>query len=352
VKSAVAELPKKSNDDAGPRFRTGCLLLDLVVGGGPGRLGFPSGKVVNVVGDKSTGKTFLAVEIVACNFYRYGESKFRWNLDDAENGYTFDTKELYGVEVSSEKDTMRSKLVEEFDVNVSRFLKRLKAGERGIYVLDSLDGISNAELLERSEARLKAAESGKEDKEKGTYGVKTPKFLSQEFFKTQTGKFAEKDAMLLILSQTRDNIDPFSFKKYTRSGGRALDFYAHTVIYLAVVTKIKVKDRVVGIVVKAKTEKSKTKRPFRECTFLVYFDYGIDDIGTSLDFLFDLRGKDGKLVKAAEKIEWDGKEYRRQALILEIENSKAYKQALDRQVIERWEELENAVASNRRPKYA
>ena len=101
-----------------------------------------------------------------------------------------------------------------------------------------------------------------------------------------------------------------------------------------------------------KTEKSKTKRPFRECTFLVYFDYGIDDIGTSLDFLFDLRGKDGKLVKAAEKIEWDGKEYRRQALILEIENSKAYKQALDRQVIERWEELENAVASNRRPKYA
>lgn len=45
----------------------------------------------------------------------------------------------------------------------------------------------------------------------------------------------------------------------------------------------------VGVVVKAKTTKSKTPRPFRECFFSFLYDYGLDNIGTSIDYLFDLR---------------------------------------------------------------
>ena len=52
----------------------------------------------------------------------------------------------------------------------------------------------------------------------------------------------------------------FSFEKYSRSGGKAMDFYAHTVLWLATAKKIEKKENAVGVVVKAKTTKSKTNR--------------------------------------------------------------------------------------------
>lgn len=285
-------------------FTTGSTLLDLVVGGGLG-MGFPAGRIVNFVGDKSSGKTFLALEMLAANAHRIGP-KFQHNYDDSETGCTFDTQNLYGLDLVPE-DSRTSETVEEMDANVGLWLRDLKKGQCGIYVVDSLDGLSDADKEARSEERMKALESGKEVKDKGTFGMGTPKFLSQEFFKTKTMEFADKDALLLIISQVRDNLDAFSFKKYTRSGGKALDFYAHTVVWLANVTKIKVKDRVVGVVIEAKTEKSKTPRPYRSCRLSVYFDYGVDNIGSNLDYLFDLRGKQGELLKVASNVPWDAK---------------------------------------------
>ena len=284
------------------RFRTGCTLLDLVVGGGEG-LGFPAGKVINFVGDKSSGKTFLGCELIAKNKAVH-KDRLRHNYDDGENGFTFDTKHLYGINIM-DKDTMRSQQIEDMDSNVHKFLKNLKKDELGIYVLDSLDGLSNDEIEQRSVDRFNAHEKGKEFKD-GSYGMKTPKFLSQEFFRTKTKQFAEKDTLFVIISQVRQNIDKFSFQKWARSGGKALDFYAHTVLWLATVKKIVKKGKVVGVVVNAKADKSKTARPFRDCTFIIYFDYGIDNIGSNLDYLFDLRGEDGDLKKCAQEIRWTG----------------------------------------------
>jgi hypothetical protein len=102
-------------------------------------------------------------------------------------------------------------------------------------------------------------------------------------------------------------------KKYTRAGGKAMDFFAHTCLWLANVSRItktvQGDERVVGIVVEANTDKSKTARPHRKCRFTFYFDYGIDNIGSNLDYLFNLRGKDGKLLQASKAIIWDGKPY-------------------------------------------
>ena len=55
--------------------RTGCTLIDLTVGGG--QLGFPYGKIINLVGDKSSGKTFLKNEIIAWNKHHY-KKQFNW----------------------------------------------------------------------------------------------------------------------------------------------------------------------------------------------------------------------------------------------------------------------------------
>ena len=285
-------------------FPTGCDLLDLVVGGGMG-CGFPSGKVVNLVGDKSSGKTFLACELIAAAFQKYGD-ELKWNYDDAESGFTFDTKRMYGIEIMPQdpEKRVKSRTVEEMFCNYRLFLQSLGEDEVGIYVVDSLDGLTSEENEKRGEARLKAFQEGKEFKQ-GSYQMGAAKFLSQEFFKGITEETEKKKCLLVIISQVRENIEPFGFEKYVRSGGKALDFYAHTVLWLAYMKKITRKDRTVGVVVKAKTTKSKTPRPFRECIFTLLFDYGLDNIGTSIDFLFDFRTETG-MVKSNASAVWQG----------------------------------------------
>jgi RecA/RadA recombinase len=72
-------------------INTGNTLLDLVVGGAPNVLGYPVGKFVNIVGDKSAGKTFLANEMIAYAYHNFDKKKFKWIYDDCEAGYSFDT---------------------------------------------------------------------------------------------------------------------------------------------------------------------------------------------------------------------------------------------------------------------
>lgn len=286
------------------RFSTGCQLLDLVIGGKKGVLGIPAGKFINIVGDKSAGKTFLSNEIIASAYHKYGSKKFKWVYDDCESGYSFDTESMYGFDIMPE-NPVHSTTVEEAFCNISDFANSLKDSQFGIYVLDSLDGLTSQEQDDRAEERLKAFHADKEF-DKGTYGMGKQKYLSQEFCPQLCSVIEDKNVLVIIISQVREKIDMFSFEKYSRSGGKAIDFYAHSVIWLATAKYITKKDRKVGVVVKAKTTKSKTPRPFRECFFSFLYDYGLDDIGSSVDFLFDLRTDKGELNTKAKAVQWNG----------------------------------------------
>lgn len=285
---------------------TGLDLLDEVVGGGVTK-GFPAGNIVNIVGDKSSGKTFLVCELIASVRSVYGK-KLRWKYDDAESGFTFDTEELYEFEImpKDSKDRYKSQTVEEWYCNYRTFAESLKDGELGIYVLDTLDGLSSKDQQKRGNERFSAYKSGKEFG-KGSYQMNKPKFLSQEFFPDVSDWTEKKNVLLIIISQTRDKIDSI-FKEQTRAGGKALDFYGHTALWLSVVSKTKRKGRIVGVIIKAKTKKSKTPRPFRECVFPLLFDYGTDNVGANIDYLFGLRGENYELLKKAQAIVWNGKE--------------------------------------------
>ena len=292
------------------RFSTGCDLLDLVTGGDKGVYGFPCGKFLNIVGDRSSGKTFCANEIIAAAYHKYPKDKFRWVYDDCERGYSFDTQSMYGFDIVPQdpEEVIASTTVEEAFCHISDFADGLDADQFGIYVLDSLDGLTSEEQNEQAEDRLKAFHSGKEY-DKGSYGMGKPKYLSREFFPQLCSKIQDKNILVIIISQVRDNIDMFSFEKYTRSGGKALDFYAHMVIWLATTKKIVKKDRPVGVVVKAKVTKGKVPRPYRECFFTLLYDYGLDNIGTSIDYLYDLRTPQGELSSKAKALRWgDGQE--------------------------------------------
>lgn len=384
-------------------FQTGCKLLDMVIGGNKGVFGSPAGKFINLVGDKSAGKTFLANEFIAWAYHNLGKD-FKWVYDDCEAGYSFDTESLYGFDIMPE-NPVHSTTVEEAFYNISKFAERLKSNQFGIYVLDSLDGLTSEEQDKRAEERIKSIENDKEMK--GTYGMGKPKYLSQEFFPQLCSVIQDKNILVIIISQIRDNVDMFSFEKYSRAGGKALDFYAHSVIWLATAKKIEKSDTPVGVVVKAKTTKSKTPRPYRECFFSFLYDYGLDGIGTSVDYLFDLRTPKGELNKKANVIQWKGdnsfdkktlKEFLEEYELLEkfenskyynmdgtdadnmfafIQSKKDYKQKfnekfgdtmtrdelisyieennledeLNERVYEKWEAFEDSIRSNRKKKY-
>lgn len=383
------------------RYATGSDLLDTVVGGSLG-LGYPGGKIINIVGDKSSGKTFMACEIIAAAKFQY-KDKLEWAYDDCESGFTFDTKAMYGVEIMppDSNDRVRSETVEELYGNVREFYDNLSSDKLGIYVVDSLDGLSSKELSERGDERYNAHKKGK-DFDKGSYQMGKAKFLSQEFFPKIAELVAENNGLLIVISQTREAIGSM-FKTQNRSGGKAMDFYAHTVLWLSTLHKIKKKGRAVGVVVKAHAKKSKTPRPYRECIFTLRFDYGLDNIESNLDFLFNLRGDSGALLKVAESIVWNGKsdtlenlkswmteinklEYYRKNVQKTIKKSDLLKwigeqddlkegfsetfgspmakaelvqfieghrleDELTRRTLEKWEKIETEIKSQRKPKY-
>lgn len=384
-------------------FRTGCMVLDKVLGGAKNVYGIPAGRFINIVGDKSAGKTFLSNEFIAWAYHNLGKD-FKWVYDDCESGYSFDTQSLYGFDIMPD-EPIHSTTVEEAFYHITKFAEKLKSNQFGIYVLDSLDGLTSEEQDKRAEERIKSIEDEKEMK--GTYGMGKAKYLSQEFFPQLCSVIEDKNILVIIISQIRDNVDMFSFEKYARAGGKALDFYAHSVIWLATAKKIEKSETPVGVVVKAKTTKSKTPRPFRECFFSFLYDYGLDGIGTSVDYLFDLRTPKGELNKKEKAIQWNGnnnldkkelKEFLEEYELLEkfedsryydmdgtdaenmfafIQSKKDYKQKfqekfgetmtrdeliswieennleseLDERVDEKWENFEDSIKSNRKKKY-
>ena len=384
-------------------FRTGCTVLDKVIGGAKGVYGVPAGRFINIVGDKSAGKTFLSNEFIAWAYHNLGKN-FKWVYDDCESGYSFDTQNLYGFDIMPEKP-IHSTTVEDAFYHITKFAEKLKGDQFGIYVLDSLDGLTSEEQDKRAEERIKSIENEKEMK--GTYGMGKAKYLSQEFFPQLCSLVEDKNILVIIISQIRDNVDMFSFEKYTRAGGKALDFYAHSVIWLATAKKIEAMETPIGVVVKAKTTKSKTPRPYRECFFSFLYDYGLDGIGTSVDYLFNLRTSKGELTKKANSIKWDGdnnfskkelKEFLEEYNLLEkfedskyadmegtdadnmfafIQSKKDYKtkfqekfgetmtrdeliawieennmeEELEKRVDAKWEEFEDSIRSNRKKKY-
>jgi len=386
---------------------TGSDLLDDLVGGGESK-GYPAGRIVNFVGDKSSGKTFLALEIIAAAKQKY-KNKLKWVYDDCESGFSFDTTKLYGFEIMPVDKTQRikSKTVEDAYCNVRNFFEdSIKDDEFGIYVIDSLDGLTSKEMDKIADEQYKVFKGKIKDKEKGSYKMGKAKYLSDTFFPQLADVIETKNGLLIIISQVRCNLDPMSFEKFSRAGGKAMDFYCHTVLWLANINKIKRKDRPVGVTVKVKNNKSKTPRPYREAFLTIYFDYGLDNISTNIDFLFDFRTKTGLLeagaeaswnednpdvsvnsiieflqeskkekwyrknvsekIKRSEFIDWiyseDNKsllkkyqskfckKMKRDELVKYVEDNNLQNE-LTKRVDEKWEAIEKSIASNRKPKY-
>jgi recombination protein RecA len=250
---------------------SGCTVLDCALGGG-----WCLGRIGNIIGDRSTAKTGLAVEALINFLQTYPKSRVGYRETEA----AFDKKyaEAMGLPISKIDFGPHEPLntVEDFARDFDKFLdERIKSKEAGIYILDSLDALSDEAEMER-------------DIGKGTYAMEKAKMLST-FFRKSARKQEQAKVLLLIVSQVRENIGVTFGDKFKRSGGKALDFYASQVILLAHIETMKRTinklTRPVGINIKAKVRKNKVGLPFREAEFIYEFGYGIKDVGASIAWL-------------------------------------------------------------------
>jgi len=362
--AAVSEAPKddlsvavemikeasKSTDSTPVEFlNSSCAVLNCAASGKAKNGGWARGRIINLVGDGSSGKTLLSLELAAFVFYKMMGNrsinfppvkKIRIVYDNTEGVMDFPIDKMYGKAFVDAVEWISSATVQAWGRNVAREVLANKPGELLLYITDSLDALTSQEGLERFE---KAAEKDKE--EDGTYGTEKAAYLSKSFFSNMCSMITGKDVTIVIISQIRMKIGVTFGEKYNRAGGKSLDFYTHQVCWLAEVEKLKKtfrgEERVYGIRVLAKMKRSKVSKPFREAEFIVLFDYGVDDIGSSLAYLY--RPK-------VPQLDWDGIKYSRADLIKHIEDHNLQDE-LSARVERWWNEIEDNMRPNRISKY-
>lgn len=252
---------------------SGCKVLDLALGGG-----WAEDRISNIVGDKATSKTLLCIE-AAVNFARkYKTGKILYRECEA----AFDPLYAQALGMPVNRVDFGTEPFETVEDIFEDLLKAVEFKGHTLYIIDSLDSLSDRSELER-------------DIDEGTYGAEKAKKLSQ-LFRRLVRKMANAHLTVMIVSQVRSNIGVTFGRQTTRSGGRALDFYASQVIYLAKMGQldrtIKGVKRPTGIEVLAKVDKNKVSLPFREARFSVHFGYGIDDLTACVDWLDEVKALD------------------------------------------------------------
>lgn len=273
---------------------TGSTLLNMVCSGNPFG-GYVKGTMVNMIGDSSAGKTMLFLTMCAEAVLRPWLARHLIKLDDAEAANLFDIPTLFGDALAQRLDSVGalgcSDSVEDFYRNVANLLEE---SNPFIYGLDSMDALETAAGRKRFEVqRAKANEAEEEGEQaeegKGSYGDGKAKFNS-EGLRLVCRTIKRTDSLLFIISQTRDNITS-RFAPRTRSGGRALKFYASHEIWLAVdsaITKsVNGRKRLIGHNIKAKVSKNKTTGSYDIVSFPILFNYGVDDIMSCINYLCD-----------------------------------------------------------------
>ncbi len=272
---------------------SGCTLLDLVHGGG-----YPLGRMVNIVGDKSAGKSLLAIEAMA-NF-KIASDKQGWKsamwYNEAESAFDqsyasalgMPINEIYFVCESSEPKETRisdaNSTIEGLFDSITKVCDYHEENKltHGIYVIDSMDALSDRSEMKR-------------DIDQGTYGANKAKKIG-ELFRRLVRRLEDNNILFIIISQVRDKIGVTFGETKTRSGGKALDFYASIITWLADIGKEKKTiqgiERPIGVNIRAKCKKNKVGLPFRECDYYLEFGYGINDLMSNIKFLVHIKDMD------------------------------------------------------------
>ena len=273
---------------------TGSTLLNLACTDDP-YCGFLKGGFYLIVGDSGAGKTFLTqtcfAEAVVNEYFK----KYRLYFDDVEGGALMDQEYFFGKETAKRVEAPRyvkgepvySDMIEDLYDNLAEIIADK---EPFVYVLDSQDALGSSASAKKQKEQRKDREEGEETT--GSYGDGKAKYHS-DHLRTVLSGVRKLDSILIYISQTRDNVGSRGYgDKKTRSGGKALKFYANVEIWLAlgkpIVKRVRGEERTIGVRCRAHVKKNRVTGKIgkdREVEIPIYFDYGIDDIGSCVDYL-------------------------------------------------------------------
>jgi len=302
---------------------------------------YPIGKIINPIGDKSTGKTYFALTSLAEAAVSPDFKDYRFIMDDAEVANEFNIKKLFGKALNNRIElNIISKTIEDFYGNLMRAVKE---GSPFIYILDSLDSVTSVAEQKR------AGEYAKGKEPDGSYKTEKPKLVS-ELLRVITGDIKDKEALVIIISQTRDNIGfGAMFKPKVRTGGKALEFYASHEMWHAVKQREKSKGREIGMIIETRVTKNKLTGKRRVIETPIYPDsYGLDSITGNVNFLLSEKYWDMKGNKISAT-EFDLCTMKKR-LVKEIEG-RSLEHELDLIVASVWKQIEDSITPERKPKF-
>ena len=267
LEEAIAEIQQRFGDgaimtlkDAKPTsievVPTGSISLDLALGVG----GVPRGRVVEIYGPEMSGKTSLALHILAEAQKRKGVGAFI----DAEHALDPDYARRIGVNI----DNLLISQPDSGEQALQIVETLVKSGEVDVIVIDSV-----AALVPKAEI------AG----EMGEFQIGLQARLMSQALRKLSGLISKSKTTVIFINQTRMKIGQRYGNPETTPGGLALKFYASVRINLRRIAQIKHGDEIIGNRVKAKIVKNKVAAPFKIAEFDIYYNEGISYIADVLN---------------------------------------------------------------------